>query len=387
VDPFVAPAWPLDPYFGMDGEIRVPPTEFRLFAAGETETEKGKYLFDDVAAASVMEAYGRRKVDLTMDYEHQAMADPPIEAPASCSRWVPQIRNGELWATEVKWTPRAYGYLANGEYRYFSPAFAYEKDSGRVTEVLNVALTNIPAMRGIAPLVAASRLETGKEKPAMDWEQKCKELMTQLETLTGKLSALEAANSDLTQKLSAATAGPAAEAAKEVGELTATLSLPATARSGERISAVAQLTGFRAAVRGLAGVDSDAAALGKLAAWKGDHDEVVKLSTRIVELENEATTTEFKGVLDAAGLTPARRAEIEASAKKFNGGRITKDAVEFARTMLSASARIPAGTVGQPDKSTTEGDLDPVQIQIAKTCGRDPAAQRAELAKLSAVGK
>ncbi len=368
-----------DALIGIDDGPRTPPTEFRIFPAGAFETEKGGFHFDEKSQASVMESYARRAVDLTMDYEHQALVDPPIEAPASCKSWVPQIRNGELWATECKWTDRAYGYLAAGEYRYFSPAFSHD-DEGGIKEVLNIALTNMPAMRGIAPLVAASRLHGNGKETAMDWEAKCKELQTQLEGLTAKLTALEATNADLTAKLSAkADDGQTAVAAtEEVKGLTAVLSLGATAGAQDRTAAVTSLTTFRANVRNLTGADSDPVAIGKIHAWKAAHEEVTRLSSRVVELENEKLSGEFEAVLNEAsakGLAPAKRAELKADAMKLNGGRITRDGIAFLRTCLSIPLAHAAGGHKQPPVEGGGGAEDPLEAHIRKVCGKEmPAA-------------
>jgi phage I-like protein len=361
-----------DALVALDGEARTPPTEFRIFPAGPFETEKGLFTFDAEAQATVMESYSRRQVDLTMDYEHQALHEPPIEAPASCKSWVPQIRNGELWATECKWTDRAYGYLLAGEYRYFSPAFSHD-DDGRIKEVLNIALTNIPAMRGIAPLVAASRRETGnKEGTSMDYEKLFKELQAKHEQVVAELTAVKASNADLTAKLSASTAAPQPEV-EEVKALTAVLSLGATAGAPDRSAAVTALTAFRSNVRTLTGADSDAVALGKVHAWKAAHGEVERLSARVTELENEKLSGEFEGVLDAAsakGLGAADRTLLKAEALKMNGGRITKDAIAFLRTCLSLKSLVPPGGVPQP-RTEGGGIVDPMQIHIANVCGAD----------------
>lgn len=365
-------AWSLDPYFGVEGESRIPPREFRIFPAGDFETEKGLFTFDADAQATVMESYARRSVDLTMDYEHQALHEPPIEAPASCKSWVPQIRNGELWATECKWTDRAYGYLLAGEYRYFSPAFSHD-DDGRIKEVLNIALTNIPAMRGIAPLVAASRRETGnKEGTSMDYEKLFKELQAKHDQVVAELTAVKAANADLTAKLSATTTTTQPEV-EEVKALTAVLSLGAAAGASDRSAAVTALSTFRTNVRTLTGADSDPVAIGKIHAWKAAHGEVERLSARVTELENEKLSGEFEAVLNEAsakGLPPTKRAEIKAEAMKLNGGRITRDAITFLRTCLSVPMGHPPGGLAPPPV-TGGGTIDPLQIHIATVCGAD----------------
>jgi phage I-like protein len=372
---------PLVPY--ADGAIQVP-VEFRIFSAGVNATEKGDWLFDEKAAATVMDGYARRGVDLTMDYEHMALADPPMVAPAACKRWVPQIRNGELWATECKWTDKAYGHLASGEYRYFSPAFTFDEETGRIREVLNVALTNIPAMRGIAPLVAASqRPPNGGKETGMDYEKLFKDLQVLHEQLTAKLTALEAEKADLTAKLSAATGG-STEAAAETTALTATLSLPATARMSERAAAVQSLVALRTNIRNFTGAGDDATAIGIVHAWKQDAAKVVTLSAKVAELESAQLAAEFDAVLEA-GLAakkidgPAGRDALKQAALTAGGGRITREGIAIVKASIGAvtAGAAGGGKVPEPKVGAPTDGLDPIQVHIATVCGRPatPAQQ------------
>lgn len=104
-----------------------------------------------------MDEYAAHGIDLMIDYDHGAMAGAPVD-PAMSGRaagWFqPEIRNGELWAINVKWTPAADAALRAKEWRFMSPAFATSE--GRVTRLLNVAITNLPATRNLQPLMAAN---------------------------------------------------------------------------------------------------------------------------------------------------------------------------------------------------------------------------------------
>jgi len=134
---------------------RKAPSEFRIFPAGAFGATKGKYTFSARSAEKVMEAFKAHGTELAFDYEHQTFSDPPVRAPAA-GWFTPEVRNGELWATQIKWTPDALKHIQDGEYRYFSPAFETEK-GGEVVRLLNVALTNLPSMHSLQPLVAASQ--------------------------------------------------------------------------------------------------------------------------------------------------------------------------------------------------------------------------------------
>lgn len=150
-----------------DGET--PPSELRLFAKGVTETTKGPFIFDDEAARVTMARYRELGKDkLPFDYNHAMLAFIISPDSGKAAAWfVPEVRNGELWATSIEWTPHALSALKDREYRFFSPAFRSHYESHRVTELINVALTNLPATKNQKPIVASDTFETdtNRNKP------------------------------------------------------------------------------------------------------------------------------------------------------------------------------------------------------------------------------
>lgn len=133
------------------------PTNLRIFPAGAFTTTKGTFNFTPKSAALVMQEhrmYGNRR---SVDYEHQALAEPPVEAPAA--GWYDlEARNTpegpELWATNLEWTERARARIDAKEYLYTSPAFLHD-DERQVVGFVNFALTNLPATHGLPALIAA----------------------------------------------------------------------------------------------------------------------------------------------------------------------------------------------------------------------------------------
>ena len=85
---------------------------------------------------------------MVIDYEHQTMTG--AEAPAA--GWIKELdaREDGLWA-RVDWTPNAYDRIMNREYRYISPVIELD-DERNFTGLLNVALTNYPAINDLNPL-------------------------------------------------------------------------------------------------------------------------------------------------------------------------------------------------------------------------------------------
>lgn len=139
----------------LHGEL---PTEFRLFKAGVNSTEKGDFLFDGPAAKAVMAAYRKWGVDLAIDLEHQMLDATPTEPTHRDARgWFKlELRAGELWAVNVRWTPDGKARLRAKTQRYVSPAFDVDTGSRRITKVVNCAITALPATHGTPALVAAS---------------------------------------------------------------------------------------------------------------------------------------------------------------------------------------------------------------------------------------
>lgn len=133
-----------------------PPTEFRVFAKGTNESVKGPALFDEAGASAVMAAYEQHGVDIAIDLEHLSLDTYSPNYDPDARGWCKlAIRNGELWAVDVKWTEDGAERLRSKRQRYVSPAF-YVDDEERVVELLNIAICAMPATHEAPPLVAAT---------------------------------------------------------------------------------------------------------------------------------------------------------------------------------------------------------------------------------------
>lgn len=138
---------------GADGQV---PDWVPLLPDGWVNSAKGRFLADSEARRLILANWARRGLDLVFDYEHQTISGK--EAPAS--GWMKELadRGPEgLWA-RVEWTDRAKEYLANKEYRYQSPVILVRKSDSRVVYLHSAALTNVPAIDGLEPLVASLNL-------------------------------------------------------------------------------------------------------------------------------------------------------------------------------------------------------------------------------------
>jgi phage I-like protein len=106
---------------------------------------------DPESLAALVRAFRSRGVDLVIDYEHQSLQGR--QAPAA--GWIKDLeaRADGLWA-RVEWTPQAREYLRNREYRYFSPVLQLDPETRKPQALLQVGLTNVPAIKRLPPLVA-----------------------------------------------------------------------------------------------------------------------------------------------------------------------------------------------------------------------------------------
>jgi phage I-like protein len=152
------------------------PSELLLFANGVTSTKKGPFYFDAASAGSVLAAFDSWGVDrLSFDYDHAAVKSDARAGDGKAAGWfVPVVKDGALYASEIEWTPDAAKMLSAREYRFFSPCFHAEQvtlsdgsKARRVTELLNVALTNMPATRNQRPIVASDPGTTESQPTAL----------------------------------------------------------------------------------------------------------------------------------------------------------------------------------------------------------------------------
>lgn len=179
-----------------------PAMEFRLFRKGWNSTSKGKFLFDDQAAALVMADYKQANNGVMIDLEHLSLDDEARGYDPDARGWCKlQIRNGELWATEVKWTPDGAKRLSERRQRFVSPTFTYDSESMRIESLYNIAICAIPATHEAAELIAASK-RTGKKYGTLSLEVKMEELKkiaqamgleddAKLEDILGAIKALQ----------------------------------------------------------------------------------------------------------------------------------------------------------------------------------------------------
>jgi phage I-like protein len=309
-----------------DGDDAIPPTEFRLFSFGANETKKGTFIFDQASAISVLDAYKEHGADLHIDWEHQALKGG--KAPAAA--WFkPEMRLDGLYATDVRWTPRAKKQITQREYRYFSPAF--HEDKGRITNLVNVALTNLPATRNLPALIAA------KDEPQQTKEPRM-------------LTVLKA------------------------------LGLSDDAKEADALSATVALNSFKREIVRLTERASDAEAIGQVAAWKQAGEQLMAMSQKVAELEAGRRQDEVRGLVEEA----CKAGKIAPSMKSWalDLGKNADGLVALKSFIAAAPALVQAGEVKAPPTGQQIVALSAEAKLIAKTFGLKNDEFAAHIAKL-----
>lgn len=320
---------------GADGVA----TEFRLLAAGENRFNDGDtILFDEVAAASVMMRYRARGIDLMADYEHQSLVRPPVIAPASAKRWEPEVRDGALYAASIQWTERARSMLAAGEYRYYSIACLVDAESNRCAEVINFALTNLPAAIGIGALAAAAR---------------------QYETVE---------DDNMKRVLDA-------------------LGLAADADEAAGVAKASKLVDLEREVLQLTKAKTLSEAHGALQAHAQSHEQVVALTSRVRQLEADKREQEFDALVKAGQsanqITPAM-----AAGEWLTQLRAREDGVMQLKSFLAAAPKFAAaqGEIREASRPSPADEITAIDREIAaQLIGPDPKALEKHFTELRAL--
>ena len=192
-----------------------PSAAVRILPAGVFQTKDGRparvtqgrvthWRLDATNAAAVIAAPRNGEQGFVIDYEHQTLNKATNGHPAPAAGWFKGLewRDGlGLFMVQIEWTERAREMIASGEYRYLSPVFGFDSQTGAVTYVHSVALTNDPALIGLSDLAAATATV---RQPAAQRATVSAEDQAKLKHVFGDLPGL-----DMDAVIAAALAAPA----------------------------------------------------------------------------------------------------------------------------------------------------------------------------------
>jgi phage I-like protein len=345
-----------------------PPTAFRIFAAGPNESTKGTFLFDESAAAQVMAEYQAHGIDLMIDYDHFSLAAAVVDPAHSgkAAGWFNlEVRDGELWAVNVRWTPPAAESLKRKEWRFMSPAFSVDS-SDRITAVTNVAITNLPATRRLQPLMAASM-----EKLSMNRD-----------LITEALDALVAEDADKCSEIlkgliaDAASGEPAPAPEPLAEEPAAELAAPdAAALPVDEDEEKATLVATSSSLTKLTDKTEPLEQLAVIHAWRTSHLELEAEKAKVAKERRSLELSQYKAY--AAELVKLGAETPHTSG--LAGGKVC--ARLLAEPLADQSARIVALRAGRtvvpairPPAGDVVDGLSASDLAKCKASGLDPAA-------------
>ena len=97
----------------------------------------------------VVEAFAANGADLPVDIEHATEHKARKGDPAPAVGWIKDVEvreGGSTWG-RTEWTTTGRRMIENGEYRYLSPVFNYDRQTNKIARLFSAGLTNQPNLR------------------------------------------------------------------------------------------------------------------------------------------------------------------------------------------------------------------------------------------------
>ena len=300
---------------------------------------------DAALAERIVAAANARQTPLVVDYEHQSLLGDKPAGGVPAAGWIEALAYfpGLGLFARVSWTPRAKAYIDADEYRYISPAFHFDKDSGAITALVNAALTNTPALDGLCPVAAAQIPPNTPEETAMD-----KQLLALLRALLGLADDADVAA--ILAALNKVNEGVTVLACKTIPEALAAKAQPPA--------------------------DPDPAKHVPVEAAAGMQDKIAALTAQIAELAAQSKQGAVDGQIDAALADGRLDKALETWARELG-----KSDVKSLEAYLSARKPIAAlvgklQTQGAPPPADSTA-LSAEDNYVIKQLGLDPKAYAA----------
>jgi phage I-like protein len=149
----------------------LPGSDFAAYDGRPTEVPGNKWRINDESGtvlAARLNARAESGQRLLFDYDHQTLLakENGQKAPASAWGEMFEWRPGQGLFAKLKFTPAAREHIKNDEYKFYSPVVMYNKATGQVIDLHSAALTNDPAVKGMAEAAALNaNLNTPPTEP------------------------------------------------------------------------------------------------------------------------------------------------------------------------------------------------------------------------------
>lgn len=160
---------------GSDTRIQIqltPAGEFRPSDGREMKVDAWR--IDQAIATRVIDRFRSRANPAVIDYEHQTLHKETNGQPAPAAAWIHDLewRDGVGLFATAELTARLRQAINDGEYKFVSPVFSYDRQTGAVLDLQMAAVTNNPAIDGMEPLAlqaaATFGIHTSEEDPSMN---------------------------------------------------------------------------------------------------------------------------------------------------------------------------------------------------------------------------
>ena len=252
-------------------------------------------------AEAVIAHWQRTATPLVVDYEHQTQLAAQNGQPAPAAGWITSLEweEGRGLFAGVDWTDKARAHIRAGEYRYISPVFAFDRQSGAVLRLICAALTNHPALDGMD---AASATFTPYEEPPMK-------------------------------------------------QILAALGLPETADEAAALAALTTLRQERDSAKAQAEAAPDPQKFVAMATFSAVQKEAAQLRGELTKLENEAQAAALKDDIEAA----LKDGRLTAATKGW-AESLAKTAPDALKAFLATQPPVQALTGTQTGGRTPAGD-------------------------------
>lgn len=142
---------------GVERDDGITPSAFRIWRGGENVTDHGPTVFSSRSARLLLEEQENRGNRYSMDINHLSLnPDAPLANQSAVGFFALDVRNGELWAVNCEWHSSVKAGLTSDPpaWKYFSPAYDVDPETGEVVSFLNCALTNNPATHNVTALAS-----------------------------------------------------------------------------------------------------------------------------------------------------------------------------------------------------------------------------------------
>ncbi len=139
------------------------PDEIDLLPAGQTVKGIDGRNWINPGNAQLIKRFKDEGLQLPVDINHATEIKAPAGEPSPAQGWITELfESGGALKGKVAWNAGATKHVGSGQYKYISPAFAYDK-KGIIRGIKSAGLVNHPNLAELAALNSQSFNQEGKD--------------------------------------------------------------------------------------------------------------------------------------------------------------------------------------------------------------------------------